>query len=127
MPTRPAAEAVSQYARPLRLRYSNHACRGRRRDVAQFGSALDWGSRGRGFKSRRPDSRSKAGSDQTDPAFSRSYSYEVQLRRLISGPQLVPIGAGETLSKPLERPGPLVSLRRHRPSNQAKHLTNSIR
>jgi hypothetical protein len=25
------------------------------RDVAQFGSALDWGSRGRGFKSRRPD------------------------------------------------------------------------
>jgi hypothetical protein len=28
---------------------------GRFRDVAQFGSALDWGSRGRGFKSRRPD------------------------------------------------------------------------
>jgi hypothetical protein len=27
----------------------------RRRDVAQLGSALDWGSRGRGFKSRRPD------------------------------------------------------------------------
>jgi hypothetical protein len=26
-----------------------------RRDVAQLGSALDWGSRGRGFKSRRPD------------------------------------------------------------------------
>ena len=25
------------------------------RAVAQFGSALDWGSRGRGFKSRRPD------------------------------------------------------------------------
>lgn len=29
----------------------------RHRDVAQFGSALDWGSRGRGFKSRRPDRR----------------------------------------------------------------------
>jgi hypothetical protein len=27
----------------------------RYRDVAQLGSALDWGSRGRGFKSRRPD------------------------------------------------------------------------
>src|SRR6266508_4247062 len=26
------------------------------RDVAQLGSALDWGSRGRGFESRRPDS-----------------------------------------------------------------------
>ena len=25
------------------------------RAVAQFGSALDWGSRGRGFKSRQPD------------------------------------------------------------------------
>jgi hypothetical protein len=25
------------------------------RDVAQLGSALDWGSRGRGFESRRPD------------------------------------------------------------------------
>jgi hypothetical protein len=25
------------------------------RDVAQFGSALDWGSRGRRFKSGRPD------------------------------------------------------------------------
>ena len=27
-----------------------------KRAVAQFGSALDWGSRGRGFKSRQPDS-----------------------------------------------------------------------
>ena len=27
------------------------------RAVAQLGSALEWGSRGRGFKSRRPDSR----------------------------------------------------------------------
>src|SRR5262249_30858190 len=27
----------------------------RHRDVAQVGSALDWGSRGRGFNSRRPD------------------------------------------------------------------------
>jgi hypothetical protein len=25
------------------------------RDVAQLGRALDWGARGRGFKSRRPD------------------------------------------------------------------------
>ena len=29
------------------------------RDVAQFGSALDWGSRGRRFKSCRPDQKSK--------------------------------------------------------------------
>ena len=28
---------------------------GAHRAVAQSGSALDWGSRGRGFKSRRPD------------------------------------------------------------------------
>ena len=27
----------------------------RRRAVAQLGSALEWGSRGRGFESRRPD------------------------------------------------------------------------
>ena len=27
------------------------------RDVAQFGSALDWGSRGRRFKSGRPDQK----------------------------------------------------------------------
>ena len=27
------------------------------RDVAQFGSALDWGSRGRRFKSCRPDQK----------------------------------------------------------------------
>ena len=26
-----------------------------RRAVAQLGSALEWGSRGRGFESRRPD------------------------------------------------------------------------
>src|SRR5260370_36488645 len=31
-----------------------------RRDVAQLGRALDWGSRGRGFKSRRPDGFSNA-------------------------------------------------------------------
>src|SRR3954464_9746363 len=30
------------------------------RDVAQSGSALQWGCRGRGFKSRRPDSRRPA-------------------------------------------------------------------
>src|SRR5262245_63052607 len=29
------------------------------RDVAQFGSALDWGSRGRRFKSGRPDAGQK--------------------------------------------------------------------
>ena len=28
--------------------------------MAQFGSALDWGSRGRGFKSRRPDAGQRA-------------------------------------------------------------------
>lgn len=35
----------------------------RHRAVAQLGSALDWGSRGRGFKSRRPDD--SKGSDTT--------------------------------------------------------------
>jgi cardiolipin synthase len=30
------------------------------RDVAQLGSALDWGSRGRGFESRRPDEVDRA-------------------------------------------------------------------
>ncbi len=29
--------------------------KGRKRDVAQPGSAPEWGSGGRGFKSRRPD------------------------------------------------------------------------
>ena len=33
------------------LRFHSSFCR----DVAQFGSALDWGSRGRRFKSCRPD------------------------------------------------------------------------
>ena len=35
------------------------------RDVAQLGRALDWGSRGRGFKSRRPDCFSNASSPYT--------------------------------------------------------------
>ena len=35
--------------------YSLRVTMRRRRAVAQFGSALDWGSRGRGFKSRQPD------------------------------------------------------------------------
>ena len=30
------------------------------RDVAQFGSALDWGSRGRWFESSRPDQKLQA-------------------------------------------------------------------
>lgn len=34
-----------------------HPTTGCGRDVAQFGSALDWGSRGRRFKSCRPDGR----------------------------------------------------------------------
>jgi hypothetical protein len=44
------------------------------RDVAQSGSALQWGCRGRGFKSRRPDS--------VGPSFGRS-SFGVNLNRLI--------------------------------------------
>ena len=31
------------------------------RDVAQPGSALAWGARGRGFKSRRPDEKQRKG------------------------------------------------------------------
>ena len=38
------------------------------RTIAQFGSALDWGSRGRGFKSRW--------SDQESPSFRRFHSIE---------------------------------------------------
>ena len=34
------------------------------RDVAQFGSALDWGSRGRRFKSCRPDQNTQTGLEQ---------------------------------------------------------------
>ena len=39
------------------LSYNQHPLRG----VAQFGSALDWGSRGRWFKSSRPDLHGIAG------------------------------------------------------------------
>jgi hypothetical protein len=35
--------------------------KGRCRDVAQLGSALLWGSRGRGFESRRSDVMNKKG------------------------------------------------------------------
>src|SRR5215469_14837610 len=41
-------------ARTRAVRY-RHRVREGGRDVAQFGSALDWGSRGRRFKSGRPD------------------------------------------------------------------------
>ena len=44
----------------LVVRYSSTGRRGddlNLRAVAQLGSALDWGSRGRGFKSRQPDQR----------------------------------------------------------------------
>ena len=34
----------------------------KQRTVAQLGSALDWGSRGRGFKSRQPDGEARVGS-----------------------------------------------------------------
>ena len=37
------------------------------RDVAQLGRALDWGSRGRGFKSRRPDQRRPVASLGVNP------------------------------------------------------------
>ena len=40
---------------PVTLCYYLYSVLMHRRAVAQFGSALDWGSRGRGFKSRRPD------------------------------------------------------------------------
>src|SRR5258708_23288504 len=37
-----------------------HLCRSQKnRAVAQLGSALEWGSRGRGFESRRPDNASQ--------------------------------------------------------------------
>ena len=37
------------------------------RVVAQFGSAFDWGSKGRGFKSRQPDSSLRSGRPQRLP------------------------------------------------------------
>jgi hypothetical protein len=39
------------------------------RAVAQLGSALDWGSRGRGFKSRQPDHVSSNFSRKFPPKF----------------------------------------------------------
>src|SRR2546429_7383968 len=41
----------------------------RQRDVAQFGSALDWGSRGRGFESRRPDTEKALTSENPGQGF----------------------------------------------------------
>ena len=45
---------LSQPGLPAGRRY--HYVAGDHRDVAQPGSAPEWGSGGRGFKSRRPDS-----------------------------------------------------------------------
>jgi FKBP-type peptidyl-prolyl cis-trans isomerase FkpA len=55
------------------------------RDVAQSGSALQWGCRGRGFKSRRPDSvgPSSGRPRRVPPEFTRSSS-ESPLHRLIT-------------------------------------------
>jgi hypothetical protein len=64
--------AVSRARRSPGLRYSVPAARltGRRqRDVAQLGSALDWGSRGRGFESRRPDTDEALTSGNADQGF----------------------------------------------------------
>jgi hypothetical protein len=43
------------------------------RDVAQFGSALDWGSRGRRFKSGRPDWFFEQLGDQMGTKWERSW------------------------------------------------------
>src|SRR5215831_19889190 len=43
------------------------------RDVAQFGSALDWGSRGRRFKSGRPDAAHRP-ADHGERRGQRAYS-----------------------------------------------------
>src|SRR6201992_459793 len=44
------SRSTLRWVSPLR-----RVCASVHRDVAQLGRALDWGSRGRGFKSRRPD------------------------------------------------------------------------
>jgi hypothetical protein len=44
------------------------------RAVAQLGSALDWGSRGREFKSRQPDKQNTVDSERSTPR-------ELQYRR----------------------------------------------
>ena len=75
-PGRRRPAAFGEESTPPRLRfgktppvvYSLRVAMRRRRAVAQFGSALDWGSRGRGFKSRQPDHRLQPGRlTQTGP------------------------------------------------------------
>jgi hypothetical protein len=48
--------------------------------VAQLGSALDWGSRGRRFKSCRPDTANKGGTRSSGAALAASTSGDVRVR-----------------------------------------------
>ena len=77
-PGRRRPAAFGEESTPPRLRfgktppvvYSLRVAMRRRRAVAQFGSALDWGSRGRGFKSRQPDQRKDPYSQESADLFS---------------------------------------------------------
>ena len=73
------------------------------RVVAQFGSALDWGSRGRRFKSCQPDQLSQAGQMEIWPAF---FFPEIiatfAIALLPTDYDLHPKGAGRTPSLILE-------------------------
>ncbi len=76
-----------------------------RRDVAQPGSALDWGSRGRGFESRHPDQFSSGGQPWvTQEAGSHPYK-GLGLR----APGRLPRGATESASESDEGPTPSTS------------------
>ncbi len=46
---------IGAHGKALSFRRPNERSRGKSRAVAQLGSALDWGSRGRRFKSCQPD------------------------------------------------------------------------
>ena len=57
--------------------------------MAQLGSALDWGSRGRRFKSCRPDTANKGGTRSSGAALAASTSGDARtrcLRREVRGP-----------------------------------------
>ena len=73
------------------------------RVVAQFGSALDWGSRGRRFKSCQPDQLSQAGQMEIWPAlFFPEIIATSAIALLPTDYDLHPKGAGRTPSLILE-------------------------
>src|SRR2546430_5463244 len=82
---RPPRSTLFPYTTLFRSRCSKGAGRNRTRvtgsrAVAQFGSALDWGSRGRGFKSRQPDQVREHVDRHSDPPDWRSEEHTSELQ-----------------------------------------------